>query len=1091
VRVCQTCGQDNPDGFRVCGYCGTPFEVAEPPPEVRKTVTVVFSDLVGSTSLGESLDSETLREVLARYFAAMQAALEGHGGVVEKFIGDAIVAVFGLPKLREDDAERAVRAALAMRSALGEVNQELESGWGVTLAVRTGINTGEVVAGDITAGQRLVTGDTVNVAARLEQAAGAGEILLGDLTYRLVRKVVEAETVQPLELKGKAENVAAWKLLALQEEVAPKRRETPLVGRERELATLMESFEAAREASRCRLATILGAPGMGKSRLVDEFVHTLGDQVSVARGRCLSHGRGVTFWPIVEIARQTAGILDDDAPELARAKIAELVGDQEVTERLASVIGLSTAQFPVEEGFWGVRKFLESLCEPCPLVVLIEDVHWAETTMLDLLEHVLSAAEAPLLMICTARPEFFEIRPEWQGLSDSVSLLLKPLTEDEAARVAANALGSTGLYEAVQERIIVAAEGNPLFVEQMLSMMIEDGVLVREDGQWASSSDLGEITVPPSIQALLAARLDLLGPGERALIEAASVAGFVFPEDALRELLSQDLAQHLADLLGSLSRKHLIHSEPRVAGSDVRYRFDHVLIRDAAYQGMLKRARATLHERFVGWADRVNEDRDRATEFEEILGYHLEQAYTNLKELGSLDEHGREVGRRAAERLSSAGGRAFARGDMPAAANLLRRAVMLLPQGDASRLELLPNLGEALIDIGEFPWAELFLEEASTTHEDGLVPGLAQLLLFRLKAQAGSSERWSERLVDEASRTIAEADPERDAAMLATIWRLLALAHGSTGHYGRATDAAERAMEQARRVHDGRQIRLAAAHYAVAALHGPTPVPDAIRRCEEIASEVQGDRRTQGVVTSTLAALLAMRGEFDRARLLYREAQSLLADLGPTVVGATTSLETVWVERLAGDLAAAEQELRRDYESLTELGERYFLSTVTGELARVLYAQGRHDEAEQMSQHAQELADADDIESQIRWRTVQAKLLARKGNCDVALILIGEAVDLVARTDAVIAQAETLVDLAEVLRHAGRGKDAEEALDDAIALFETKGNLVAAEGASRVRAVGLFHEAVVTVEEGGDPVAVRQLGNSPEARKLARRRSGG
>jgi class 3 adenylate cyclase/tetratricopeptide (TPR) repeat protein len=1047
VRVCQNCGQDNPDGFRVCGYCGTPFEIVEPPPEVRKTVTVVFSDLVGSTSLGESLDSETLREVLARYFAAMQAALERQGGVVEKFIGDAIVAVFGLPKLREDDAERAVRAAMAMRTALAEVNAELKSGWGVTLAVRTGVNTGEVVAGDITAGQRLVTGDTVNVAARLEQAAGAGEILLGDLTYRLVRKVVEAEAVEPLALKGKAENVAAWKLVALQEDVAPQRRETPLVGRERELATLMESFEAARGPSRCRLATVLGAPGMGKSRLGDEFVHTLGDQVSVARGRCLSHGRGVTFWPIVEIARQTAGILDNDPPELARAKIAEVVGDQEVTDRLASVIGLSTAQFPVEEGFWGVRKFLETLCKPCPLVVLIEDVHWAETTMLDLLEHVLSAAEAPMLMICTARPEFFEIRPEWQRLEGSVSLLLEPLSEDEAARVAANSLGDTGLDEAVQDRIIVAAEGNPLFVEQMLSMMIEDGILVREDGHWVSGADLGEITVPPSIQALLAARLDLLGPEERAVIEAASVAGLVFPEDALREVVSQDVAGKMVNLLGSLSRKHLIHAEPRVAGSDVRYRFDHVLIRDAAYQGMLKRTRATLHERFVGWADRVNKDRDRAVEFEEILGYHLEQAYTNLKELGPLDNHGRDLGARAAERLSSAGRRAFQRGDMPAAANLLRRAVAPLPERDPARVELLPDLGEALLEVGEFPWAEVFLEEAiEARHDrDGLAPALAELFLLRLKAQAGSAERWSERLVEEASRMLEGSGGEGDDAMLATIWRLLAWAHGTSGRYGLATGAAERAMEHARVAHEGRQIRLAAVHYAIAALHGPTPVLEAIDHCETIASEAQGDRRTQGLVTSILAALLGMHGDFDRARRLSADARSLLAELGPTVAGASTSLEASRIETLAGDLRAAELALRRDYEALTQLGERYLLSTVAGELARVLYAQGRFDEAEKCSRHAQELADPDDIASTTLWRTVQAKLLAQKGNRDAALILIGEAVDLLKRTDSVVAQAETLVDLAEVLRLAGQRKEADDVLKGAVELFEAKGNVAAVE----------------------------------------------
>ena len=1047
MKVCPACGEENPERFRLCGFCGTPFAAAEAPPETRKTVTVVFSDLVGSTSLGESLDSESLRAVLGRYFAAMQAVLEDQGGAIEKFIGDAIVAVFGLPKLREDDAERAVRAAVAMRSALAEVNEELKSGWGVTLAVRTGINTGEVVAGDITAGQRLVTGDTVNVAARLEQAAGAGDILLGDLTHRLVRHAVEAEAVEPLTLKGKADEVPAYRLLGLRELAPRARRETPLVGREQEMNVLLESFETARAGSRCRLATVLGAPGMGKSRLIEEFVEQLGDAASVMRGRCLSHGRGVTFWPIVEIAREAAGILDDDPPELARTKIYSLVGNEEVAERLASVIGLSSAQFPVEEGFWGVRKFLESLCEPCPLVAVIEDVHWAETTLLDLIERILSTAETPMLLICSARPEFFEIRPEWEALDSSVSFLLGPVGEDDAARIAANLLGGTGLDESVQAQIVEAAAGNPLFVEQMLSMMMDDGVLVRKNGHWVASSNVAGVTVPPSIQALLAARLDLLGPEEREVIEAASIAGLVFPEDAIRELVSDEVAARMETLLASLSRKHLVHREPRAVGSDDRFRFDHVLIRDAAYQGILKRTRATLHERFVGWADRVNRDRDRALEFQEILGYHLEQAYKNLEDLGPLDEHGVELGGRAAQRLSSAGRRVFARGDMPAAANLLRRAAMLLPEGNASRLELIPDLGEALLEVGEFPWAELFLEEAIESGHDGagLVPSLAGLLRLRLKAQAGSAERWSERLVEEASRLLAESAPDGDDAALATIWRLLALAHGSTGQYELAARAAERAMEHAHSAGDGRQARLAAVHYALAALHGPTPVPEAIERCQKIALEAHGDRRTQGLVTSILAALLGMRGDFGRARRLSNEARDLLAELGPTVVGASTSLEASRVERLAGDLSAAESALRRDYDALTQLGERYLLSTVAGELARVLYAQGRVGEAEGASRRAEELADADDIASTTLWRTVQAKVLASKGNCDAALILVGEAIDLLKRTDSVVAQAETLVDLAEVLRLAGRPKDAEEAIEGAAALFEAKGNLAAIE----------------------------------------------
>jgi tetratricopeptide (TPR) repeat protein len=942
-----------------------------------------------------------------------------------------------------------------MQGALAILNAELESGWGVTLANRTGVNTGEVVAGDVTAGQRLVTGDTVNVAARLEQTAGAGEVLLGELTYRLVRDAVEVEAVAPLDLKGKADPVPAYRVLGLVDaESSVTRHQGPLVGREREVGLLLGAFSDAVAAGRCRLATVFGSPGMGKSRLAEELVSQVSRAAVVARGRCLSHGRGITFWPVVEIVRKAAGILEEDSPAVAREKIADLAQDDAVARRVAAAVGLSGEEFPVEETFWGVRKLLETMAAVRPLVVVFEDIHWAESTMLDLIEHVLGSSERPMVLVCLARHELLDIRPAWEKLPGSRAVSLEPLSANDAARVAENLLGNAELDAEVHARVVEAAEGNPLFVEQMLSMMVDEGALRRENDRWVPVGSADEIAVPPTIQALLAARLDLLGPEERSVIEAASVAGLVFPEEALHELVSDDVAAQLEKIIQSLCRKHLVQTGVESIGRGAHYRFAHVLVREAAYQGMLKRTRAGLHERFVDWADRVNRDRDRAVEFEEILGYHLEQAHSNLKELGPLDEHGFELGRRGAQRLSSAGRRAFARGDMPAAANLLRRAAVLLPERDPTRLELIPDLGEALLEVGEFPWAELFLEEAiDARHEgDGIAPALAELLLLRLKAQAGSAERWSERLVEEASRMLEQSEGAEDDAMLATLWRLLAWAHGTSGRYGLATGAAERAMEHARNANDGRQIRLAASLYALAALHGPTPVPEAIERCEKIASEAQGDRRTQGLVTSILAALLGMRGDFDRARALYAQARELLAELGPTVAGASTSLEAARVESLAGDLLAAERALRRDYEALTELGERYILSTVAGELARVLYAQGRVDEAEKVSRHAQDLADEDDIASTTLWRTVQAKILARKGNRDAALILIGEAVDLLRRTDSVVAQAETLVDLAEVLRLAGRRKDADDVLEGAVELFEAKGNVAAVE-ALRVPAV--------------------------------------
>jgi class 3 adenylate cyclase/tetratricopeptide (TPR) repeat protein len=1050
VRVCQQCGQDNPDGFRVCGYCGTPFADA-PRQEVRKTVTVIFTDLVGSTNLGESLDSETLREVLSRYFHAMQACIEECGGTVEKFIGDAIVAVFGLPKLREDDALRAINAALEMRSALAQLNDHLESGWGVVLRTRTGINTGEVVAGDITEGQRLVTGDTVNVAARLEQAASAGEILLGDLTYRLVRGSIEAERVEPLELKGKAERVPAHRLLGLREpDAAAEARRGPLVGRAAELARLMDSFEDARRSSSSRLATVLGAAGMGKSTLIAGLADAVADDAMIVRGRCLAHGRGTTFWPIAEIAHKAAGILDDDTPEVARSKIAALVGDEGVAERLAALIGLSNAQFPVEESFWGVRKFFEILCAKCPLVAVIEDVHWAETTLLDLLEHLLATVEAPFLIVCSARPEFFELRPGWEDLPGATALVLAPLSAEDASLVANHLLGDAELDEEVAAQILDAAQGNPLFVEQMVSMLIDEGALMQAEGRWAPAAGLDEIAVPPTIQALLAARLDLLSADERAVIEAASVAGLVFPADAVKDLVGSDIAERLEPLLRSLARKHLVHPEPEAPGLDTRFRFDHALIRDGAYQGMLKRTRATLHERFVIWADRVNSERDRGTEFEEILGYHLEQAYRNLEQLGPLDDRGRGLGVEASARLSAAGKRALNRGDMSAAANLLRRAVALLPEGEGARIELLPDLGEALMETGEFAWAEVFLGEAAEARDAGLISAKAHILLLRVRGQAGRRERWSEQLIPAATRAISRFEEGGDDGSLATAWRLLAWAHGNALRYGRAAEAAERAIEHARLAGDTRQRRRAAAQYAVAALHGPTEVDQAIKRCEEIAAEAADDRRTEGVVRSFLAYLYAMRGDFDEARRIYTSARGTLEELGKSAVAASTSLASYGVEILAGDPVAAERELRRDYAALTELGEKYFLSTVAGELARVLYTQGRFDEADTMSQEAQGLADHDDIASQALWRSARAKVAAQQNRFDEALRLAWEAVELMALTDAQLTKAETLVDLAEVLSLAKRDADAEAAFGEAAALLASKGNFV---GADRVRAL--------------------------------------
>jgi class 3 adenylate cyclase len=1051
MAICPSCGEENPDHFRLCGLCGTALTPVAPPREVRKTVTIVFSDLKGSTKLAEALDSESLREVMTRYFAEMRRVLEDHGGTIEKFIGDAVMAVFGLPKLHEDDALRGVSAAHEMQLALRSLNDELERVWGVRLENRTGVNTGEVVTGDPAAGQRLVVGDAVNVAARLEQAAPATEVLLGELTYRLVRDAVEVEPVQPLELKGKSERVAAYRLVSVGgREGYARRGDTPLVGRSAELAELRDAFDEAARARACRLVSPIADAGVGKSRLIEAFTASVADEARIGRGRCLPYGRGITFWPLVGVTRDAAGIADDDSPAVARAKLAAVVPEAEreaVGARVAAAIALSDEQFSIEELVWGVRKLLETLAAQRPLVVVFEDVHWAEPTFLDLVEHLTeSVQDAPLLLVCPSRPDLLERRESWASGDNARRIPLEPLSQAETSLVVENLLGTVEISVAARQRIVEASEGNPLFAEQLLSMLIDTGRLQLDGGSWRAVGDLSDVEMPPTINALLSTRLDHLDDDERAILEAASVIGLVFPTEAVAELAPDRVRPGLAGHLDALARKQLVRPQPQ--SEEEAYRFNHILIRDAAYQALLKRSRATLHEQFVEWADRVNRDRDRATEFEEILGYHLEQAHGYLSELGPLDEHGRSLGRKAAERLTSVGRRAFSRGDMIAAAGLLERAAALLPAEDPSRLALLPDLSEALIDTGAFERAQSLLDEAVEHAEaagDERLAAEARLGRHFVRFFGADRESWSEDVEREAALALPVLEAAGDTSALAKAWRLLASVHGRACRFGEEAKAGRKAMELARRAGDRRQELRSAAAYAMSMAYGRTHLRDAVAECERILAGAEGDRRTEGLVLGSLAHLYALDGDFERARRSYRRARSVLEELGKNVLTASLSLDSHAVELLAGDPIAAEGELRRDYEALDEMGEKYLLSTIAGLLGKALCAQGRYKEADTMCMITASAASEDDAQSQALWRSVQAKVLARRnGSADRAVTLAREAVDILRATDAIMWQADALVDLAETLAAAGDGAGARESLEEAASLYELKGSAIAA-----------------------------------------------
>jgi tetratricopeptide (TPR) repeat protein len=571
-----------------------------------------------------------------------------------------------------------------------------------------------------------------------------------------------------------------------------------------------------------------------------------------------------------------------------------------------------------------------------------------------------------------------------------------------------------------------------------------------QDATWVATAAYGEVKVPPTIQALLEARLDNLPRADRAAVEPAAVIGLEFARPALEALAPEAVRAALGEHLGTLERKHFIRPSSATHAEAI-YRFHNHLVRETVYNGLLKRARANLHIGFVRWADKVNADRDRALEFEEILGYHLEQAHRYLRELGSLDEAGLAIGADAARRLSSSARRAFARGNMHAAASLFRRAIALLGENDATRLSLLPELGEVLLELGDFAQARVILAEAQATADRNAnrrIAASVQLLRVRVRLFSAEAGDCSE----EALHMAGEAIPlfEREAAHpeLARAWRLIGLVHGISARYGQSTDAVSRSMVHARLAGDERLIARNATGLSSSTLLGPTPVPQAIELCEQLIANGLGDRQAESKILCTLAQLRAMNGQFDTARALCRRGRGLLRELGQGLIAASTGIDMLLVELLAGDLIAAEREVKGDYEFLTRAGETYYLSTMAALLSRVVRDQGRDDEALVYSEIAEGTAADDDMESQALWRSIRAPIVARAGNLSEAETLARSAVELSQQSDAPQMRADSLSELASVLRLAGRVEEARQTIDSAIAIYRAKCDIVSAARAS-------------------------------------------
>jgi predicted ATPase/class 3 adenylate cyclase len=1020
-------------------------------PEVRKTVTVLFSDLVESSDLGQQLDPEVFRRLQVRHFEAMRDVIARHGGIVEKYIGDAIMAVFGVPVLHEDDALRAVRAASEMREALAALNDEGEALWGVRVSARVGVNTGEVIAGDPSQGYLFVTGKAVSLAKRLEEVAKTSEILISETTHRLVRDAVLAEPVSERTAKhGEViRAVPLFGVLALAPGRA-RRSDSPLVGRERQLGQLFTVYNNAIADRIGHVITVLGAAGVGKSRLVQEFISALGEGVTVLRGRCLPYGEGITYWPIAEVVREAAGTSSQLSGEESIASIAQqLAGEaraEVIAERVGAALGLGGAAGGAsEETFWAFRKFFEALARRRTLVVVLDDLQWAEPTFLDLLEHVADCArDAPILFLCIARPELLDERPGWSGGKvNSTSILLEPLSDDDSRQLIANLLDRAPLPADVEARLAAAAEGNPLFAEELLAMLIDDGLLTRADDHWVASEGLSALQAPPSIHALLAARVERLPNDEQAIVTRAAVEGAVFHRSALSDLSPGLPDDELDRSLTALVRKEVIRPDRATFAGDEGFRFRHVLIRDAAYGSLPKKTRADLHERFAGWLERTAGDRLR--EFEEIVGYHLEQAYRYRVALGSIDADVRTVASKASRRLESAGRRALARGDLPAAIGLLERAEDVIADDDPRRAALLPELGAALIEAGRLTEAESTLVEAgrmATTLEDECAESHALVQQQFLHLQ-----QVAEGATEEALRTVERVVPvfERcgDQRGLCRAWRLQAWLRLNTANAAAAAEAWEQAAEHARRAGDEDERSEILSWLASSISVGPVGVTAAIHRCEEIRLQVSGNLASEAATLQPLAALYAMDDRLEVARGLLATSAGIFDELGVTLNSAVSHHEAI-VEMLAGDYGAAEESLRSGYGVLEQMGEKALLSTTAAFLAQAIVAQGRDDEAEGFTELSEKLAARADLLTQVVWRTARAKILARRGNLEAAERLARDAVMLAEHTDFLNIRGEALVDLAQILQEAGRLGEASTALSDGLRLYEQKGNVVAA-----------------------------------------------
>jgi class 3 adenylate cyclase/tetratricopeptide (TPR) repeat protein len=1078
MRVCPSCGtQARDDDASFCGTCGKQLpEMAPENGDVQdrdfKRISVIFCDMVRSVETADRLDPEINDRIMDRYHQVIRTVAERHGGAVGAVVGDGVLIVFGVPIWYEDHALRAVQAAHELRKALTELDREMSERYSVTVKVRMGVHTGEALVGP-KAGPEGVRGEIPNLAHRLQSAAKELDteeepVLLSQATMQLVRDAVKVDALGPLRLEGLQQPVSAYRLVSIDREATRRRRLTdiPLVGRVQEVRLFQELFQRTVAEETCHLVRLLGPGGVGKTRLVEEFWNKVGDQAKVLGAHCLPYGEGITYWPLVVMIRQAADITATDPPSAAYDKLRALVGSEpgaaRITTGVAQMLGVGAGAGSQTEIAWALRRLLEVLAQERPLVVVIDDLHMAEDTLLDAIEYVAEEIrDAPVMLVCIARAELLERRRGWAGAKlNSFSLGLSPLSMAEEREHIGRVLDRKQLEQPIHERIAgmtdriaELSEGFPLYAEDYVALL-ED--LLAE----GSEAALDKLPAPPTIGDLMNDRLERLGLDERAVIQRAAVVGKQFHVADVIALTPDHDRHRVEAALEALASRELVQRDPDpvpllpAEESGDAYKFRHVLMRETAYERIVKETRTELHERYATWLETAASP-ERMAEFDELIGFHLAEAYRYRADLGFNSEEDRRLAQRAGERLAAAGRRAANRGNIQVSLKLLERAVQLLPEGHQARLDAALDLADGRTDAGEFERAvheyQGVVEAAKTARNPTLLMharlGLLDVMSFRdpERVLGGTSE------IQEAILLFVRAG---DDLGLVKARRLNAYVNFAVGRTGVAEAEARRAVELAERKGFENLEAKARRLLCIILFWGSTPLDEVVGYAEQTMAwaSARNIASPQAAALNVLGRAAAMRGDFELARRLNQQARDIKIDMGEVLTAAADSVADGLVELLADEPAAAEVTLRTGLATLEEMGGTGPLANVAAMLARALIAQGNDQEAEQHTRICEELAATSQLDSQIKWRSLRAIILARRGELAEAEDLSQDAVHLAASCEQPDTQAEALADRAEVLRLAGKNSAATKALERAIKLYMSKGNLIAASKLKDLRA---------------------------------------